>query len=144
MSVSTPYAGDTTRSPIVTSTIASIVCAFLAIGILASYLPQSPPLGWSVAFLVASVLLLAAAIVLLSRRRNFAWPLFFTVARWVLVLTGIFIAMALFVFIVDGTSGAPLAIMASVLVLAAVDVPLLLGFSVARHERMQETVMRDA
>jgi hypothetical protein len=85
-----------------------------------------------------------AAIVLLSRRRNFAWALFFTVARWVLMLTGIFIAMALFVFIVDGTSGAPLAIMASVLVLAAVDVPLLLGFSVARHERTQEPLIQDA
>ncbi|MCL5946568.1 MAG: hypothetical protein M1298_00890 [Chloroflexi bacterium] len=131
-----PYRGDTTRSPIVGCTIGSIVCAFLAIGIIAAYLPQAVPLVWPVAFLVASGVLLVAAIILLSRLRHFAWAMFFAVARWMAVLTMIFVAMTVLVFIVDATGGLTLAVMAIVLVLTAIDVPILVGFSVARHERV--------
>lgn len=132
----TPYVGDTTRSPVVTCTVGSLVCAFLGVGIIAAYLPQQPPLGWSVAFLAASVVLLAAAVAFLLRRRPFAWGLFFAVGRWVLVMALIFAAMGVYVMIVDGTSGAPLMVMTAVLVLSAVDIPLVIAFNVARHERV--------
>jgi len=130
-----PYLGDTSRSPVVGCMLASIVCAFLSVGIIAAYLPRPAPLSWSVGFLVASAALLAGALVFLLRRRHFAWRLFFAVARWVLVLTLVFTAMAVYVFVSDGTPATTLAIMAVVLLLAAVDIPVLIGFSVARHER---------
>ncbi len=133
-----PYVGDTQRSPVAICTIASLVCAFLGIGVMAAYLPDEPPLSWPAAFLTASVLLLAAAALFLQRRPRFAWRLFWSVARWVFVGTLIFSATAVFVFVYDGTRGPTLAIMAAVLVLTAIDIPLLIAFSVARHERATE------
>jgi hypothetical protein len=130
-----PYVGDTSRSPVVGCTLASIVCAFLSVGIIAAYLPRPVPLTWPVGFLIASVVLLAAALGFLLRRRSFAWWLFFRVARWVLVLTLVFTAMAVYVFVLDGTPVKTMAIMAAVLLLTAIDIPVLIGFSVARHER---------
>ena len=128
-------AGDTSRSPIAASLIASIVAAFLSVGFLASYLPQTPPLTAPLALLGVAVLLLAAAALSLTRLAAFPWRVFFAVARWVALLTLLFGGMAEYLFIADGTRGAPLAIMTAVLVMAAVDVPLLLAFSVARHQR---------
>lgn len=136
MNASEPYVGDTSRSPIVTCAIGSIVCAFLAVGIEASYLPKSAPLAWPIAFLGVSGVLSLATAGLLMRLRQFAWQLFFAVARWVLVLTSIFAAMAMYVFIADGTGGTQLTILVIVLLLAALNIPMLLGFSVARHERV--------
>lgn len=133
-----PYEGDKTFSAVVPGTIGSILCAFLAVGIIAAYLPRQSPLGWSFAFLAASLVLLAMAVVSLARRSPFAWNRFFTVAKWVLILTGIFSGMAEFMFIYDGTPGTTLAILTVVLILTAVDIPVLLGFSVARHERLPE------
>jgi dolichyl-phosphate-mannose--protein O-mannosyl transferase len=135
-----PYAGDTTRSPIVTCTIGSIVSAFLAVGFLAAYLPQQPPLAIPIALLLLSVVLLIAAVAFMRQLRNFAWALFFSVARWVLVLTLTFAVMAEFVFLYDRTPAGPLAIMTVVLILAAVNVPILMAFSVARHERVESSV----
>jgi len=130
-----PYLGDTSRSPVVGCMLASIVCAFLSVGIIAAYLPRPAPLPWSIGFLVASAALLAAALVFLLRRRGFAWRLFFAVARWILALTLVFTAMAVYVFVSDGTPLKTMAIMAIVLLLTAIDIPVLVGFSVARHER---------
>ena len=128
-----PYLGDQSRSPLVAASISSIVFAFLAVGILASYLPRTAPLGWPLACLAASALLLVVAVVLVSRLDSFAWPLFFSVLRWVSILPAIFAATAIFVFVSDGTSGRPLAIMIAVLLLASVNIPLVISYSVARH-----------
>lgn len=135
-----PHLGDTSRSPVAVCVIGSLVCAFLGIGVIAAYLPAEVLLAWPVGFLVASTLLLFAALALLARRRHFAWALFFAVARWVLLVTLIFSAMAAYVLIYDGTSGVTLAIMAAVLVLSAIDIPILIAFNVARHERTVRVV----
>lgn len=136
MNQAAPYVGDTTRSLIVTASIGAIVFSFLSIGFQAAYLPKAAPLTLPVTFLVISCLLSATAVFLLSRRTEFAWTLFLAVSRWVLVLTGIFAVMAIYIFVADGTRGKPLAILVAVLVLAAINIPMLLGFSVARHERV--------
>lgn len=129
------YVGDTSWSPVVGCTIGSIVSSFLSLGIIAAYLPKSPPAVWPLGLLGASAALLLTAIALLAARPGFAWRLFFQVARWVVVLTAVFAAMAVYVFVSDGTPRSTLAILATVLGLAALNVPLLIGFSVARHER---------
>ena len=134
-----PYLGDQTRSPIVAASIAAIAFAFLAIGVIAAYLPKSVPLAWPETFLVISAILTVVAVVLLSRRQSFAWPLFFEVVRWVCILPLIFAATAIFIFLADGTSGVTLGIMIAVLLLAAINIPLVIGFSVARHERVQDS-----
>jgi hypothetical protein len=130
------YVGDTTKSPIMACAVGAIVTSFLAIGVLSSYLPRRPPMAIPYGLLIASGVLALAGVLQLSRKRDFAWKVFFSVARWVLMLTGVFAVMAEFVFIKDQTRGAPLAILTIVLALAAINVPVVLGFSVARHERI--------
>jgi len=130
-----PWIGDTTRSPVMLCGVGAIVTAFVAIGFLAAYLPRSAPLGPPTGLLVASAVLTVAGIALLTRRPGFAWDVFRSVARWILVLTLIFAAMAEYVFAYDKTRGAPLVVMTIVLVLAAINVPVVIGFSVARHTR---------
>jgi hypothetical protein len=131
-----PYAGDTTRSPVVVCTIGSIVCALVSVGIIVAYMPRPVPLAWSWGFLGAAAVLLLAALVSLLRRRSFAWRRFFIVARWVLLLTLVYAGMLEYVFVHDGGRGKPLIIMTILLLLTAIDIPILWAFSVARHERI--------
>jgi len=130
------YAGDTTRSPIRLFAIGSIICAMLSAGIMAAYVTQPAPLGWSTGFLVASALLLLATVLSLVRRRNFAWRRFFIVAKFVVLMTLAIASMLEYVFVFDGTRGTSLVIGTIVLAIGAIDIPILWGFSVARHERI--------
>jgi hypothetical protein len=132
---SEPYAGDTTRSPIPLFALGSIICAILSVGVMAAYVTQPAPLGWPTGFLIASVIFLLATVVSLARRRNFAWKRFFTIARWVVLMTLVITSMLGYVFIFDGMRGGSLAIMVAMLAITAIDIPILWGFSVARHER---------
>lgn len=129
-----PYLGDTTHSPIRLFAIGSLVCAILSAGIMAAYVPNPSPLGWSWGFLIASAVLLVACVVGLLRRRDFAWSRFFTVAKYVVLMTAVISAMLEYVFVFDGMRGTALVIMSVVLAITAIDIPILWGFSVARHE----------
>ena len=70
--------------------IAEIAVAALALivvgGItLASRLPHPAPLPVLITLLAAAAGLVLADVVLLARLRGFAWPVFFTVAKWTLL-----------------------------------------------------------
>ncbi len=130
-----PWLGDTTRSPVMACIVGAIVTSFVAVGFMAAYLPRKAPLGPPIGLLVASAVLTLAGLALLRAKRDFAWGVFRSVARWIVIVTLIFAAMAEYVFAYDKTTGAPLVVMTIVLVLAAVNVPVAVGFSVARHER---------
>ncbi len=131
------YAGDPTRSLIPVFGLGSIVCSLISGIIMAAYVPQAAPMGWPTGFIIASVILLGVTVVSLLRRPNFVWKRFFTVARWVILMTLVISAMLAYVFIFDGTRGSSLLIMVLMLAITAIDVPILWGFSVARHERIQ-------
>ena len=87
-----PYAGDTTRSPIVACIVGTIVSCILAAGIIVVHIPAPAPLWGSVMWVGIAAALTVATIVLIFTKRQFARELFFTVAKWVflyiLVLTG--------------------------------------------------------
>lgn len=129
-----PHQGDTSHSPIRLFAVGSLICAMLSAGIMAAYVPHPSPLGWSAGFLVASALLVLAAVVGMVLRRNFAWRRFFVVAKFVVLMTAVISAMLEYVFVFDGMRGAALVIMTIVLAITAIDIPLLWGFAVARHE----------
>jgi hypothetical protein len=74
-----------------------------------------------------------ASVFLLSRLRDFAWDRFFTVFRWALLAYVISAAMIGLAFVRDHTRGAPLALVALMLVIFAADVPLIIAFTVARY-----------
>jgi hypothetical protein len=100
---------------------------------LASRLPHPAPLPVLVALLAAAAALVIADVVLLARLRDFAWPLFFQVAKWTLLAYAVMYGILEFTFVYDHVTGATLAVLTLMLVVFAVDIPLLFGFSVARY-----------
>jgi drug/metabolite transporter (DMT)-like permease len=105
---------------------------------LSSHLPQHVPLGPAIGLLIASACLLALNLVLLSRVKDFAWPRFFSVARWSLVAYAIIGAMIAYAFVRNHVSGGPLVVLLLSLAVFAVHVPMLVGFTVARYYRPEE------
>jgi hypothetical protein len=110
--------------------------AFVAIGViyLAAYLPKRAPLGPAVAFLCVAAAILAANALLLSRVRDFAWWRFFQVLGWGMLAYLVVSGMLEYTFLYDRTRGALLAIMSCDLLLFMTNVPLLMAFTVARHQ----------
>ena len=101
--------------------------------LMASYAPRRPPLGVPVALAVAGAVLLLAGGWLTARLRPFAWERFFLVFRWALLAYVISAGVIAFAFIKDHTRGAPLAVVLVMLVIYALDVPLVIAFTVARY-----------
>jgi hypothetical protein len=101
---------------------------------LASYIPRRPPLVPSLVLMCLSGALLLANAVLLARLRDFAWRTFRVVAAWTLAAYAVIAGMLEFAFVYDGTRGAVLLLMTLSLLTFAVNVPVLVGFGVARYQ----------
>ena len=101
---------------------------------IASKLPGHVPLTLPVLLLGASSLVMAANLAMLARAPGFNWDAFFGVAKWALLAYAVIAAMLLFVFVNDGTRGGVLVVLTLSLVVYAVHVPLLIGFTVARYQ----------
>ncbi len=101
---------------------------------IAAHLPQRPGLGPAIGLLAGSVVLLAGAVGTIARLRAFAWGRFRQVAGWALAAYVVIAGMLGYVFVDDGARGSLLVLIVLTLLVFAVDVPLLLGFSVARHQ----------
>ncbi len=131
-----PYAGDTRNSPVVPCITGSVISCILAAGIMIAHFPGPAPLWGSIMWVGIASGLTVASIMFILRRRPFARNLFFKVASWVflyiLVLTGV----GEYVIVFDGMRGEPLVILTIILILFLINIPLLWGFSVARHERV--------
>ncbi len=82
---------------------------------------------------VAAVLLLVNA-VLVARIGEFAWPVFFRVLGWALLAYAVIAGILEYVFVYDHTPARLLILFTCMLVLFAVDVPLMLSYSVARWQ----------
>ena len=120
--------------------IAVAAMALIIIGgiTLASRLPHPAPLPLLVALLAVAAVLVLADVALLARLREFAWPVFFQVAKWSLLAYAVMYGVLEFTFVYDHVAGSTLVVLTLMLVVIAVDVPLLFGFSVARYAEVPE------
>jgi drug/metabolite transporter (DMT)-like permease len=127
-------AAPTRRFPPVVE-LALVSLGLVVIGgiVMASSLPRRPPLTAPVVIAVVSCLLLAAAVALLARLRDFAWDRFWLVFRWAILAYIVSAGMIAFAFIRDHTRGTPLAVALVMLAIFAVDVPVMIAFTVARY-----------
>jgi hypothetical protein len=100
---------------------------------LSAHLPRHVPIGPAVALLAASALLLAVNIFALSRVSGFAWDRFFEVGKWSLLAYVVIAGMIEYVFLRNHVSGGTLIVLTLSLVVFAVHVPMLVGFTVARY-----------
>jgi hypothetical protein len=117
--------------------VVSVVSMVLVIAggiFMASYLPGRPPLGPAVALLAVSGALLVGNVIVLARVREFAWGTYIRVGGWVLLAYAVIAGMLEFVFVFDHTRGAVLVVLSLMLLVFAVDIPIVLAFSVARYQ----------
>ena len=99
---------------------------------LASHIPNHVPLTPAIVLLAASTVLLGMNLALLSRVKQFDWARFVQVAKWSLLAYVVIAGMIEYVFLHNHTKGGPLVILTLSLVVFAVHVPILVGFTVAR------------
>lgn len=120
--------------PVAPVAVASMGLAIAGGITVAARLPQHASLTPSTALLAAAGALFVGNVVALTRLRAFAWDAFFLVLRWVLLAYLVIAGTLEFVFVTDGTGGSTLAVLSLILLVFALDVPLLLAFSVARYQ----------
>jgi hypothetical protein len=101
---------------------------------LSSHIPQHVPLAPAIALLIASTVVLGVNLAWLSRVSDFPWERFFQVGRWSLLAYLFTAGMIEYAFLRDHLSGGPLVILTLSLVVYALQVPTLIGFTVARYE----------
>ncbi|MGD0439050.1 MAG: hypothetical protein ABSB52_00340 [Acidimicrobiales bacterium] len=101
---------------------------------MASYAPRRPPLTAPICLAAASAALLLVNVVMLFRTRGLAWDKFFLVGRWTLLSYVIAAGLIEFAFVHNHTRGGPLVVLTAMLVLFALDVPLIISYTVARYQ----------
>ncbi len=131
---SVPSVLDRRLPPVVELAVASVMMMLAGGVYLASYLPRHPRLGPAVILLSIGALLTVISVLLLSRIKPFAWKAFFTVFRWALLAYIVIAGILGFVFIYDHTRGTTLEVLLLTLVVFAVDVPMIIAFTVARYD----------
>jgi hypothetical protein len=105
---------------------------------LAAHLPHQVPLTPAIILLAASTLLLAGNLAALARVKDFAWGCFFEIARWALLAYIVIARTIEYAFLRDQVSGGALVVLSLSLVVFAVHVPVLIGFTVARYDTDDE------
>jgi hypothetical protein len=123
------------RLPPVTQVGMTSLALIVAGGIyLAAHLPNHVPLAPAIALLIVSALLLVGNLAALARVPDFPWNRFFEVAKWALLAYVIIAGMIEYSFLRDHIKGGVLVVLTLSLVVFAVHVPVLVGFTVARFD----------
>jgi hypothetical protein len=102
---------------------------------LSAHLPKHVPLTPAVVLLALSAALLVGNLVALSRVDDFAWDRFVDVGKWSLLAYAITAGLIEFSFLHNHLRGGALVVLTLSLVVYAVHVPMLIGFTVARYAR---------
>ena len=122
------------RLPPVTEIGMASLALIVAGGIyLSAHLPEHVPLAPAVVLLAASAALLAGNLIALRRVEGFNWASFVGVAKWALLAYVITAGLIEFAFLRNNLSGGPLVVLTLSLIVYAVHVPMLIGFTVARY-----------
>jgi len=124
-----------TAPPVAQLGAVSLAAVIIGGIVLTSGFPGEPSLTAPWLLLAISALLLAACVVLMLRHRSFAWTTFIRIARWALLAYVIVAGMIEYAFVRNHVSGTPLLVASLMLLVFALDVPLLIGFTAARYER---------
>jgi hypothetical protein len=100
---------------------------------LSAHIPNDVPLTIPIILLALSALLLAGNLVAIRRIDGFAWDSFVDVAKWALLAYVITAGIIEYAFVRNDLTGGPLVVLTLSLVVYAVHVPMLIGFTVARY-----------
>ena len=105
--------------------------------LMASGFPGGVPLAIPVALLAVSAALLLTGLTLAARWRPLPRDVFRRVFGWALLAQAISAAMIEYAFVRNHAGGSTLLVVSLMLVLFAVDVPVIIGFTVARYQPIE-------
>lgn len=100
---------------------------------LSANLPEHVSLGPAIVLLALSAALMAFNLLSLTRVKEFAWDRFFAVAKWSLLSYVVIGGLIEFVFVHNHVSGSTLVVLTLSIIIFAIHVPTLIGFTVARY-----------
>jgi hypothetical protein len=120
--------------PIVAVGCAALLLAIAGVIYLSSHIPGHPSLAPAIGLLAASAATVAGNVLVLSRLSDFAWWMFWKVWRWAMLAYAIIAGMLIYVFVYDRIPAGQLMLLVLTLAVFAVDIPLMLAFSVARYQ----------
>jgi len=101
---------------------------------LSSHIPRHVPLAPAVILLGLSALLLVGNMITLARVKDFPWQRFFEVAKWSLLAYVVIAGLIEYAFLRNHLRGGALIVLTLSLVVFALHVPMLVGFTVARFD----------
>jgi hypothetical protein len=128
---------DRRLPPVAEGAVVSLALVAVAVIYQAAYLPRRAPLAPAIVLVALSALSAVGAGVLAARVRGFAWGRFRLVFVRALAGYAVIAGMLEYVFVYDHTPGTLLALLTISLVIFAIDVPVILAFSVARYQPFQ-------
>ena len=120
--------------PITEVAVATMILIVIGGIYMAAQIPGDVSLALPWALVAVSGVLVVANVAALGRIRLFAWRIFGIVFGWALLAYLVIAGMIEYAFVTDGTRGAPLVVLSLMLLVYAVDIPLILAFSVARYQ----------
>lgn len=130
---------DDRKYPPVNQIAMASLALIIAGGIyLSANLPEHVSLAPAVILLALSAALMAFNLLSLTRVKGFAWNQFFAVAKWSLLAYVVIGGMIEFVFVHNHVRGGTLVVLTLSLVIFAIHVPALMGFTVARYQQSSE------
>ena len=122
------------RLPPVTQLAMTSLALIVAGGIyLSSHLPKHVPLTPAIVLLGLSGATMVANLISLVRVKDFPWGRFFQVAKWSLLAYAVIAGMIEYAFLQNHVHGGTLVVLTLSLVVFAIHVPVLLGFTVAHY-----------
>ncbi len=119
--------------PTVALTMVSLAAVVINGVWLGAHAPRPTPLALPTVSLAVAVILWVVGLVLLTRVPDFSWAAFVNVAKWALLAYIVAAGMIAFAFVKNEVRGATLAVVLGSLVMFTVDVPTLIGTTVARY-----------
>lgn len=124
--------------PVIPVAMVALALAVTGGVVLAAGAMTNPSLVVPAVLVVAAVVVELAAAVMVASIRPFAWERFRQVMGWALLAYVIQSAVIVFAFVVNDVPAATMALFCVGLVVFATDVPLMIGFTVARYERVDD------
>ncbi len=131
---SQPDLADERLPPVVPVGCVALVLAIGGVIYLASFIPGHPSLAPAIGLLAAAAATVAANAGALARVRAFAWWRFWQVWRWTMFAYAIIAGMLIYTFVYDRIPSGQLSLLVATLAVFALDIPVMLAFSVARYQ----------
>ena len=122
------------RPPIDYIAVFSIFLVVLGGILMASKFPHRPPMTAPIAICAVCGVLFVVNVVLLARLHDFSFKTFWTVAGWVALAYAVITGLIAYSFIHNRIMGSPLVVICIMLLIFAVNVVIVISFTVARYQ----------